>query len=175
MLIKLLLINKVSVFFFVSWLVQVGASKWIHNQTGQINPCFTDTHLIETPHYYRQFSLSLTLVSHASVFRGARICPSHTKALLKTPALEASLALPVSLNLICLLQTPVITDTFCGPLSVCVNRVWLLKQMSVLEGQKKKEKRKKSVQFVSKADIIAIRINQTASVICNHICFNAHI
>ena len=47
--------------------------------------------------------------------------------------------------------------------------------MSVLEGQKKEEKRKKSVQFVSKADIIAIRINQTASIICNHICFNAHI
>ena len=47
--------------------------------------------------------------------------------------------------------------------------------MSVLEGQKKEEKRKKSVEFVSKADIIAIRINQTASIICNHICFNAHI
>ena len=47
--------------------------------------------------------------------------------------------------------------------------------MSVLEGQNKEEKRKKSVQFVSKADIIAIRINQTASIICNHICFNAHI
>lgn len=36
--------------------------------------------------------------------------------------------------------------------------------MSVLEGQKKEEKRKKSVQFVSKADIIAIRINQTATI-----------
>ena len=47
--------------------------------------------------------------------------------------------------------------------------------MSVLEGQKKEEKRIKSVQLVSKADIIAIRINQTASIICNHICFNAHI
>ena len=43
--------------------------------------------------------------------------------------------------------------------------------MSVLEGQKKEEKRKKSVQFVSKVDIIAIRINK---IMYNHICFNAH-
>ena len=36
-------------------------------------------------------------------------------------AWEASLALPRSLNSLCLLQTPLNTDIFYGPLSVCIN------------------------------------------------------
>ena len=83
-----------------------------------------DTHLIQTPHYYGQFSLSL--------------------------------ALTFSLNSICLIQMPINTDTFYAPTPVSI--------LTGLTVRIKSREKKKSVSFVSKADIIAIRINQIVTI-----------
>ena len=62
-----------------------------HPCCSKVKPCFTDTHLIRTPHYYELLALSLGKES------------------------------PYNLSKLNWLNT----DTFYGPLSVCINQVWL--------------------------------------------------